>query len=30
MWHIRVVLKAEFSDNNRAAAVTVSLGSAEI
>ncbi len=30
MWHIRVVLKAEFSDNNRAAAVSISLDSAEI
>lgn len=30
MWHIRAVLKAEFSDNNRAAAVSISLDSAEI
>lgn len=30
MWHIRVVLKAEFSDNNRAAAVSISPDSAEI
>ena len=30
MWHIRVVLKAEFSDNNRAAAVSISLDAAEI
>ncbi len=30
MWHIRVVLKAKFSDNNRATAVSISLDSAEI
>lgn len=30
MWHIRVVLKAQLSDNNRAAVVSISQGSAEI